>query len=82
MSPQSSGKTAKQGINVYTMMLIFSFLALAIGAFLLHLEHQRAGGWERGGSAAPAAAAPEPAPEPTAYVAPELAPVGIRTFLA
>ncbi|PHS07012.1 MAG: hypothetical protein COA78_13760 [Blastopirellula sp.] len=84
MSPQSSGKTAKQGINVYTMMLMFSFLSLTIGAVLLYAELQRYGPWPQWKvPTGPAAAAPaEPAPEPTAYVAPELVPVGIQKFLA
>lgn len=40
MSAQSSANqsTQKQPLNVYTMMLIISFVALLIGCILLYME--------------------------------------------
>ncbi|MGY8767078.1 MAG: hypothetical protein ACKVH8_01440 [Pirellulales bacterium] len=89
MSPQSSGNAAKQGLNVYTMMLALSFVALTIGAILLYLELNNYGSWpqwkDTGGTTAPVAApvaTPEPEPEPTAYVAPDLVPEGTQRLFA
>ncbi|QDU78245.1 hypothetical protein Pan97_53290 [Bremerella volcania] len=46
MSPQSSDKSGrKSNLNVYTMMLILSFIALTTGAILLFMELQRYGTW-------------------------------------
>lgn len=43
MSPQSSGNPPKQKVNIYTMMLILSFIALLVGAILMYMELNRFG---------------------------------------
>lgn len=46
MSPQSSDKAGrKSSLNIYTVMLLMSFIALTIGAILLFMELQRFGDW-------------------------------------
>lgn len=46
MSPQSSDKSGrKSSLNVYTVMLIVSFICLTTGAILLFMELQRFGAW-------------------------------------
>lgn len=46
MSPQSSDKSGrKSSLNIYTVMLLISFMALTTGAILLFLELQRFGNW-------------------------------------
>ena len=46
MSPQTSDKSGrKSNPNVYTVMLILSFIALTTGAILLFMELQRYGSW-------------------------------------
>ncbi|PQO48004.1 hypothetical protein [Blastopirellula marina] len=43
MSPQSSGNPPKQKVNIYSMMLILSFIALLVGAILMYMELNRFG---------------------------------------
>jgi hypothetical protein len=47
MSPQSSADNSgrKQSLNIYTTMLLLSFIALTIGAILMFMELQRYGNW-------------------------------------
>lgn len=47
MSPQSSDKTAtrKSSLNIYTVMLLLSFIALTTGSILLYMELGRYGAW-------------------------------------
>jgi len=46
MSPQSSDKPVRKSpLNIYTAMLMISFIALTIGAILLYMELQRWGSW-------------------------------------
>lgn len=36
----------KQGMNIYTVMLVISFISLVIGTILLFIEANRFGGWD------------------------------------
>ena len=40
--------TRKQGMNIYTVMLVISFLCLLIGTIILFMEFSKFGGWETG----------------------------------
>jgi len=71
MSPQSSDTSRKQPLNVYTAMLLLSFVALTIGAILMFLELQRYGSWPQwrvSQADRPAIEVVETAPHPTFLV--------------
>ncbi len=36
----------KQGLNIYTVMLVISFISLVIGTIILFIEFNRFGGWD------------------------------------
>ncbi|HMO13555.1 MAG TPA: hypothetical protein PKD64_11990 [Pirellulaceae bacterium] len=38
--------TRKQGLNIYTVMLVISFLSLVIGTIILFTEFNQFGGWD------------------------------------
>ena len=42
-SPAAAPRGQKQRLNVYTMMLVISFIAICIGATLLYMELKRFG---------------------------------------
>lgn len=44
-TPSSDNAGRKQPLNVYTVMLLISFIALTIGSILMFLELQRYGSW-------------------------------------
>ncbi|MCC9607455.1 hypothetical protein LOC68_12685 [Blastopirellula sp. JC732] len=68
MSPQSSGNPPKQKVNIYSMMLILSFIALLIGAILMYMELSRFGTFPQWkvSQAAPAISVALPAAGPSA----------------
>ena len=35
----------KQGMNIYTVMLVISFVSLVIGTIILFMEYSKFGGW-------------------------------------
>ena len=37
--------TRKQGMNIYTVMLVISFVCLLIGTIVLFMEFSKFGGW-------------------------------------
>ncbi len=65
---QPAGSTTpavrKQSLNVYTVMLIISFIAICVGCVLLYLELQRFGSypWWDVDEAKPATSQLQPAP--------------------
>ena len=38
--------TRKQGMNIYTVMLVISFICLLIGTIILFSEFNKFGGWD------------------------------------
>ncbi|UUO06042.1 hypothetical protein M4951_22110 [Blastopirellula sp. J2-11] len=68
MSPQSSGNPPKQKLNIYSMLLILSFIALLIGAILMYLELNQFGTFPQWkvSQASPATAIALPAAAPSA----------------
>ena len=42
-SPQTSAPTTKHRFNIYTMMLLLSFIALTAGALIMYYELQKYG---------------------------------------